>query len=66
MEGELRKQRSKILQKIAGHPRVCMAAPTSAEARKKNHDLGADFIIKRETECKDLGNLQPGKQSGES
>lgn len=40
-----------------------MATSTSADVRKKNHDFEAGFIIKKETECKDLGNLQPSQKS---
>lgn len=39
-----------------------MVTSTSADVRKKNHDSEAGFIIKKETECKDLGNLQPSKK----
>lgn len=39
-----------------------MVTSISADVRKKNHDFQAGFIIKKEAECKDLGNLQAGQK----
>ena len=43
-----------FLQEIAKRLHFCMVTFTSADMRKKNHDFEADFVIKRETECKNL------------